>query len=96
MLKFGGAFRYRKAPYFFVSFQMLKFGGAFWYQKALHFDLVVKYWNQLDACGFDFVNFSIVVVTRNSVSFFILHFAHFTLAYPTNCRCRLLRFELQR
>ena len=96
MLKFGGAFLYRKAPDFFGLFQMSKFGRSFSYQKALHFDLVVKYWNQLDACGFDFVNFSIIVETRNSVSFFILHFAPFTFAYPTSCRWRLLRFQLQR
>ena len=75
---------------------MSKFGGAFWYQKALHFDLVVNYWNQLEACGFDFVNFSIVVITRNSISFFIFHFAPATLAYLTNCHCRLLKFQLQR
>ena len=75
---------------------MLKFGGSFSYQKALYFDLVVKYWNQLDACAFGFVNFSIIVETRNSVSSFILHFSPFTLAYPTSWCCRLLRFQLQR
>ena len=37
---------------------MSKFGGSFLYQKALYFDLVVKYWNQLDACGFDFEFFN--------------------------------------
>ena len=73
---------------------MSKFDGSFSYQNALHFDLVVKYWNQLNACRFDFVNFSIIVEIRNSVSFFILHFAPFTLAYPTSCRCKLLRFQL--